>query len=45
MSRGLNGKQAVTTIAFGNLGILLRNIADNNMRDELADEIMETLLA
>ncbi len=45
MSRGLNEKQAVTTIAFGNLGILLSNIADNNMRDELADEIMETLLA
>jgi len=44
MSRGLNEKQAVTTIAFGNLGTLLSNIADQNIKDSLADEIMETLL-
>ncbi|MEM0117126.1 MAG: SufD family Fe-S cluster assembly protein [Conexivisphaerales archaeon] len=44
MSRGLNERQAVTTIAFGNLGSLLSNVADERLRDQLADEIMDTLM-
>ena len=44
MSRGMNEKQAITTIAFGNLGPLISNIYDESLRDQLSDEMLISLL-
>jgi Fe-S cluster assembly scaffold protein SufB len=45
MSRGLDRQQAITTVAFGNLGSVITNIADQNLRESVSEEITTTLLS
>jgi Fe-S cluster assembly scaffold protein SufB len=43
MSRGLNRDEAITTMAFGQLGHVITNIRNEELRESVTEEIMATL--